>query len=289
MTALTLLYLLLTAYQPEGAPERRPPVDHAKPTFKMDGQWYYAREPKRLCSPSEPIRHERPLAEQVRLSLSTDQQSYFVGEPIRVAMILRNEGNAPVRGSFTLELMCGFARIYHRRVPEPFRELLRLDRRFGDGVGRSARTLKHGEEVIEHPTFAVDPVAGGFVLDQPGEYQLKVVYRDVADDPNGLLTSDVQTVRAEAPEQSEKEALAAYSRGELAPLAQYDPSDSPEIPTAIRNSARELLDQYPDSVYADHLRRGLFRMLLRLANDNRATPDERELFEKLRAGGVDDR
>jgi len=149
-------------------------------------------------------------------------------------------------------------------------------------VPASPRRLKPGTELVQHQTLAVDPVAGGFMLDQPGQYELKVVYRDVADDPNGLLTSDILTVRAEAPTGREEEALAAYTRGELAPLAQYHPSDSPEIPQAIRTSGREFLERYPDSAYAGHVRTGLYRMLLSLYNNNRATAEEREFFEEHR-------
>lgn len=229
------------------------------------------REQTHQCAP-EVRGYEEPLANRLTLSISTDATSYYVGQPIQIQMVLRNEGDEPIRGNFSLELYCAYFRTYYRRIPEAFRELLRLDpNRIPEpggthavlypNTGVTAKTLKGRGERTRQVTHAFDPTIWRAVLDQPGEYEFRVVYQDLEGDPNTVLTSDSVRIKVEAPSGREEDALAAYSKGELAALAQYDQSDSPDLSSQITANARRFLENYSDSVYAAHVRNGLFLML----------------------------
>jgi hypothetical protein len=256
----------------------------------IGGLSYYTREQTHQCAP-EVRGHAEPLANRLTLTISTDATSYYVGQPIQVQMVLRNEGDEPIRGNFSLDLYCAYFRTYYRRIPEAFRELLRLDPHQilqPDGtyahlpvdIGVTAKTLKGGGELTRQMTLAFDPTTGRPALDEPGEYEFRVVYQDIEGDPNTVLTSDSLRVKVEAPSGREEDALNAYSKGELAALAQYDPS-APELPRTVTARARRFLEDYSDSVYAGHVRNGLFLALQVRVNNNRASPDEIALFNTL--------
>lgn len=257
----------------------------------IGGLSYYTREQTHRCAP-EVRGHEEPLANRVTLTISTDATSYYVGQPVQMQVVLRNEGDEPIRGNFTLDPDCRYFRTYYRRIPEAFRELLRLDPYRipqPDGthtvlypnMGATAKALKGRGELTRQVTHAFDPTIGRPALDQPGEYEFRVVYQDIEGDPSTVLTSDSVRIKVEAPSGREEDALMAYSKDELAALAQYDPSDSPELPRTITASARRFLEDYSDSVYAGHVRNGLFLMLQGRVQNNRASSDEKALFKRL--------
>jgi hypothetical protein len=225
------------------------------------------------------IRHEKPLADNVTLTLAADRSSYYVGEPLSLEISVTNVGDKPVRGCFMIDPATHKAEVYYRSPGSDLSRLKYLDLQH-DYV-ESLRTLKPGEEEKVSVVVGFDPAQQTLILEKPGEYEFQVVYRDIPKEPNGVLRSNVVRVQVSDVPEAEREAFTSYSR-DLAMLAQFDPRRSYAGPEAIK-TAVDFLDRFPNSPYSGHLRHGLERALKDRVALNRATKEERALYQQLQA------
>ena len=140
-----------------------------------------------------------------------------------------------------------------------------------------------GRKANRSRTSGQDPVARlrAICLALPEANEFHVAYRDRPNDSSAFLESNVVIVQVMPVPSDQAEALAAYS-SDLALLAQFDPRWSYLAP-AVTHKAAEFLDRFPNSPYAYYVRRGLHRALRDRVVGNRATREERELYERLQA------
>jgi hypothetical protein len=227
--------------------------------------------------------YTRPLSDQVTLALTAEQNTYYVRESIHLKLTLKNVQSKPVRGFFMISPLSPKAEMRYRRVgSSSFVTFPYLGRK--GGYVDSPGTLAPDKELAGEDTLAFDSVRQAFVLDEPGDYEFHVVYRDAPEEPNALLESNVLTVHVQPVPENEREASASYSK-DLALLAQFDPRWSYASPELTKR-AMEFLDRFPNSPFASHLRQGLEGALHYKVGRNRATKEERALYEKLQAERV---
>jgi hypothetical protein len=225
-------------------------------------------------------RHERPLSDDVVISLSSDALECSVFEPLALRVNLRNLGREPAIGYFSLDPAFGWLKIYYRRPRGELHQLEYPALKLGL-LQRVALKLGPGEDYSYPLTHAFDPIAHRFVFDEPGEYALNVVYEDIRGDPNGVLESGFLTVQVLAAPKAEQAALRDYSQEKIGLLLQF---------TGFRYSigregvgaARTFLDEHPDSLYATHVKAGLERILRLAIADGSATAEEKDLFKRVR-------
>lgn len=239
-----------------------------------------------------PVRHERPLADSLELSVSTDRTAYYAKEPVRLTITIRNQGSDPVRGFFYLEPSKGLTEIYYRRAGSPFTRFA-YPTPPGTIAGTAImhviiddfltpRMLKPAEAASYETVTALDAATHAFVLQEPGEYEIKVIYRDLPNDPNAVLSSSAVTVQVSAASDWEYQAATEFSE-EIALLAQFDPHRYNPFAAETAGHAARFLERHPGSVYAEHLRQGLWLGLRDRVARQRATKEEQQLYHKLQA------
>jgi hypothetical protein len=223
-----------------------------------------------------------PLSDQLTLSLSSDQSTYYVRESIRLKLTLKNVHSKSVRGFFMISALGPKAEIHYRRVGSSFVTFPYLGR--NGGYVESPAALGPDKELTGEDTIAFDSTREAFVLDQPGDYEFQVVYRDAPGEANALLESNVLTVHVQPVAENDREASASYSK-DLGLLAQFNPGWSYASPE-VTKQAMEFLDRFPNSPFAPHLRQGLEGALHYKVGRNRATKEERAIYNKLQAERV---
>jgi hypothetical protein len=238
------------------------------------------------------VHHSEPLSGHVDLSLSADRSSYYVKEPMRLKLALRNVSAAPVRGHFYLEPSLGFAEILYRRSGEsfaPFQYPSKPDRAIGGLIAKSSddavagpRWLKPAEETTYETVLSFDAGTDRFVFAEPGRYEIRVTYRDVPNEANAILQSNELTLEVLPTPTEHADAAGEYSK-DLAYLTQFAPGRYSLDDRATVTHAVQFLERHPDSPYAVNLRKGLTGALYSKLGTNKATKEERELYEKLRA------
>jgi hypothetical protein len=240
-------------------------------------------------------RHTAPLADHVRLSLSSEREGYCRGEALRLRITAKNTSEVPVTAYFPgLNPSFGRAKVYSRHggatqfseldllaeMPSTIPDYLRVRRTVR---GPERKTLHPGQQhdVEASISFVVENGARRFVLDQVGRYEFKVRYADtpIELDPNGVLESDILTVEVVEPPASERDAQAAYTP-ELAFVAHARPGSlSPEQTRA----AAAFIERFPDSRYTRPVKEGLLRSLESRWRMKQASDEELRLYEKLMA------
>lgn len=221
----------------------------------------------------------KPLGEQVTFSLTSDRDAYYVGEPIRLVLTLKNVAGQAIPGYFAISPLSPKAELRYRHVGGSFTAFPYPGRR--GGYVDVSQTLRPEEEVSGAVTLAFDPSRQARVLDRPGRYEFQVIYDDIPSDRGSRVESNVLVVDVDPAPDSEREALAAYSK-DLVELAQYEPRWSRLSPEVLRHAA-DFAERFPGSVYAEHVRKGLHRALRDRIARNRATKEDRELYDKLEA------
>jgi len=224
-------------------------------------------------------RHVRTLCEQVTLSLASDRDTYYVGEPVSLTLTLKNIQGQPVQGCFAINPLAPKTELRYRSQGSSFLVFAYPGRR--GGYVDVPHTLGSEEEVSGTATLAFDSVRQAPVLDQLGRYEFQVVYDDIPSDRNARLASNILVIDVQPAPDSEREALAEYS-SELAALAQFEARWSYVSPAVMRRAA-EFADRFPASLYAHHVRNGQRRALRDRIVRNRASKEDKELYEKLEA------
>lgn len=82
---------------------------------------------------------------------------------------------------------------------------------------------------------------------------------------------------------SQRDAFAAYSQDGLAAVVQSAASVAEGDPAAVR-AAAAFVDRYPSSPYAKKVRKELVRALRVRVLQNRASKEERDIYERLKDG-----
>lgn len=222
--------------------------------------------------------------EHVRLRLDTERSAYYLGEPIRLTLKVGNDGDEGVWGYFQLAIGQDEADILYRQVGGRFVPL--GSRRPGppgfDGE-RFPMVLEPGQEQTTDAMLGLDPASGGFLLDRPGEYELKLVSRPRPRSlPPIVLETNVVRLMVDAPPAAELGAFAEYRRDELVVLAQAPLAALSHDPAAIRK-ATDFVVRHRHGVYAQHVRRGLLELLRSRMGQSKASPAERRLYDELRS------
>jgi hypothetical protein len=235
--------------------------------------------------------YSQPLAERVTLHLSSNKTHYIVGEPIHLKMTLRNTQREAVTGFFVAAPVSPKSEIrYRRRGSEfavlPYPPYPRREAVYGEATVTRCpaidvfNTLGPGERMTGESILAFDPVRRSFVLDQPGDYEFQVIYRDLHSEPNAVLESNTLQVVVEPPSSGEELELQAYTQ-DLALLTQYDPYWS-YLQSETLQEAMAFLERFPASVYRQGVEDGLLNALNSRIVGGEATEEERELYDRLK-------
>lgn len=242
------------------------------------------------CGSAEPIQRERPLSELLTLTLSADKVTYYEGEPLQLAITVKNESQTPIRGYFASDLACGLTQILYQRSTNPFTVIrvqseLRAAPERGYHLARNLvikpSVLAPGEEITLSGVVALDVSTGRLTLDQPGAYRLQAVYREDVNDSRGWLSSEPIDVSVVPARGAIGEARASYSV-DLARFAQFAPGHS-RVNAGTTRSAIEYLEKYPDAPYSSGLRRALKTVLHSLESERDRAHLEAALLERARA------
>jgi hypothetical protein len=220
-----------------------------------------------------PIKIKSALAQQsivitqMSLSTSSDKINYFVHEPVYLQFNLTYHGKTTTNDTFKLRLDTPNLNIYYRQLGQ--RDFLeygcnRKDYKYGPLKGYLPTTVSPNEEIVVEEVLAFDTRTNKFILDKPGMYEFKAVYKHVVDDPNQWLESATILVEVFTSSDDEKPALKLYSNEYIAKLVQkdtfYSDLGATDMDKAINKSISKALllySTYPNSIYSQHLGRAL--------------------------------
>jgi hypothetical protein len=225
----------------------------------------------------------------IRLRLDADRSTYYLGEPVRLTLKVRNEGDEGVWGGFGLTWGTAEADVLYRVVGGRFAPLVerRAADRTPDGTYIDAISLpmilRPDEERTMDATLGLVPETGRFLLDHPGKYELKLVCRPrLRVLPALVMETNVVRFTIEAPPAAAEAAFADYQRDGLLLLAQAPLAAQYYDPQVIRK-ATEFLARHRHSVYAQHVRKGLLELLRLRRGTAETSATERQLYDDLRS------
>jgi hypothetical protein len=226
------------------------------------------------------ISMERAFFDQVELSLSVDATSHYIGEPVRLRVTMRNNGTTPVLGYLTVAPYSGTTELSYRRPGGAFRRFVT------HAIGEEEMNMlilptvlepeaEHTSEVL----LAFDPELATPVLNEPGVYEFMAVYRGIATIRGKPIRSNVIAVTSVAPPSVHEDALKHYAASSLPQVAQFDPLTTILDQSAV-SAAGEFVDRYPESPYTAGVRQGLLRYLTDRVSQQRATVEEKRLYDQ---------
>jgi hypothetical protein len=225
------------------------------------------------------VEHKTPLAGRVAFTIASERADYFVLEPLKLTMAFRNESDEEVTGVFSPDLGSGNLTVFYRREGREFEKYTchRQERPRHVSIFLP-QSLKPQQEFSKAEEILVlDTKKGRFVFEEPGVYEFKAVYRDLPNESNGQLESNVLRVKVEPAPENEQEAIRFYKNESIGLLVQNDFHLEDSLERAVR-----FLDKYPASVYAAYVRDGLLWGLGNKVQTQKATKAEYELYERLR-------
>lgn len=223
---------------------------------------------------------------QTSLSILPDRTNYFVNEPIHMQIDLTYNGQTTVTDTFMFRLDTPNLNVYYRRLGENnFLEYgcNRKDYKYGALKAYPPTTISPNEEILTEEVLAFDTRTNKFVLDKPGIYEFKAVYKHVIDDPNQWVESETILIETFIPSEDEKLALELYSNEYVAKLVQRDTFNSVLGVTATNKAINEainkslvLYSRYPNSIYSKHLGRAILdNKIFSLTSEE---PNQRQLL-----------
>jgi hypothetical protein len=230
--------------------------------------------------PLPPLR-ATPLSDQVLLDVSSDRETYYPGERIRLQLSFKNISAEPVRGRFVLHPSLG-PNVIHT-APGGSPHVLQC---FGAPSGTVATPVRilAPEEVIsitaDVSLNALEGVSQAFVLDRAGIHNFQLEYQDIRYDPSTVLRSNILSVEVVPIPAEEQPAQAAYTMS-LAYVAQIERGANSFLTPAEVFEAASFVDLHRRSRYAGPVREGLVKYLQYRVGTQRASDDERTLYEKL--------
>jgi hypothetical protein len=219
------------------------------------------------------------------LSVDSDKHTLLAYEPLPLTFTLTNEGSSPISGEFYLDLWIGQLKIFYRKVSSPFSEYHCLKTEYAEKrnfIHLSKVQLPPGGQRAHREILLFDTRIGGFVLAEPGEYEIKVVFQYVLNDPAKSVESNTILVTVVRAPEEESQVLTVWKDQEIAEIVQGDGG----FPGAVENrraqkKLKEFVEKHSNSIYAQHARDGLLRHLEVKAKHGKLTDEERTLYESL--------
>ncbi len=187
----------------------------------------------------------------VVLSLSAERPDYYIGEPLRLSLTVKNESDHDVYGFFRLWPPDERITLLYRRAGEPFRALGRIS------PDSSSAKLLNEVDVVSLPAkvspqqekrsemqVVLDPATQQIVLGAAGDYEFMVecgLWSSAGTDTSaGVVTSDVAHVHVASPTNEHREALSEFLAKDLARLVETWPFPPPLEDRSIANAAAYL-------------------------------------------------
>lgn len=221
----------------------------------------------------------------VSLTLRTDRGSYWAGEPMVLTMAVRNETSERIWGFFHLGQE--ETQVEIRRGAGPF-ETVAFSRSVHEvfphiDVARAPSTLDPGQSRDFRDVLTMNVRTRDLLLDAPGDYEVKVRCWPYLGRPNApSLETNTVRIRVDAPPSGQAAALSEFRRNGLALLVQSPMGYSDHEPAVVER-AIAFIDRHIHGPYADHVRAALLEALRHRVNGNRATTNERTVYERLKA------
>jgi len=229
----------------------------------------------------------------VSLELSADRGSYYVGEPVRLKLRVRNLAPDAWIGFFDMS-----PRDYRHTVisyRSPGGALTRFKVLSDQDEARAqAREVRFPPVLLEAEgeyastvtlVFAAD--ANRLLFDRPGDYAFMVALHAAHRHPEHVLESNIVSVRVEPVPRDESAAFAEYQTKGLAFIVPSAALILGHDKEAIRG-AGEFVEHHPRSIYARPVRGSLLRSLRAQVLQNRATDEQKALFDRLKESGGDE-
>jgi len=217
------------------------------------------------------------------VTLTAERPAYYVGEPVRLMLVVRNESEKPLAGFFAA--VRGKAAIHWRRPGGSFaRWIARAKegdgRRAGINIVRTPVVLEANQEQTSRLTVATHG-DGRVALEHPGQYEFKVITHPAPRNPDLAVESNTVVIRVDPVPDSQRQAFAEYAESGLGAIVQSAGWVAERNPAAVR-AAAAFVDRYPHSPYAEEVRKELVRALRVRVLQNRASKEERGIYETLK-------
>jgi hypothetical protein len=229
----------------------------------------------------------------VVLSLSPERSDYYIGEPLRLSLTVKNESDQDLYGFFGLWPPDERITILYRRGGEPLRALGRAK------PDSSSEKVLNEMDVVKLPAkisprqerrsemqVVLDPATLQVVLGAAGDYEFVVECRlwssaSVNGDA-GVVRSDVAHVHVSTPRNEDQEVLSEFLAKDLARLVEAWPFPPALESTSIANAAA-FLDRHPRGPYSEKVREALLRGLRHRVLRRQASERDKALYERMRA------
>lgn len=234
-----------------------------------------------------------PQGGQVKVELAADRDIYYVGEPVRLTLTVKNTGAEPLFGYMVLrpylprDLQSSM--LTYCRTVEPCAEFLGSIRNAEEKeLEVTPTTLEPGRQQQSGFVVALNPQNGALVLGTAGDYEFRWVTwgiheaRKYGPRVRGAALSASAFIRVLPVPKAEQAAHAFYVESKLALMAQYDEAYG-EYTDDLRLAAHAMLSRYPNSLYSDAVRAGFMAALESRVRRGRATREDHERLAELRA------
>lgn len=140
-----------------------------------------------LATPDARAGYAKPLSDQATLFLTSDRDTYYVGEPIGLTLTMKNIRGGPLQGFFAINPLAPKTQLRYRKEGSSFTVFPYPGRR--SGYVDVPQTLGPEEEISGAATLAFDPGRQAPLLEHPGRYEFQVTYDDIPSDPNSRIES----------------------------------------------------------------------------------------------------
>jgi len=197
----------------------------------------------------------------LELSLSVSKESFLVGEPVLIQLRLTNKSDKELKVEVGFDPRRHDAQIAFGDGPfQPYLPLAAkiLTTKVGIEVDRIIITLKPGEswEVSGFNLFNAE--TNDYAFPAPGRYRFKYEFRYDPEDLSKKVESNVLEIKVVAPEREvDQKALQFIVDHQLKPFlnpseVEFLPIEEEQGPDKIVTQFKELLKQFPESIYAPY-------------------------------------
>ncbi|MEG4493687.1 hypothetical protein [Microcoleus sp. D3_18_C4] len=222
---------------------------------------------------ADPIRDESGLT----FSISTNQKSFALGEPVVLQLMLGTTAAGGRRVHTWLHPNCGLVKIVIRKpsgavvVYEPLIDHL---------VGQRESTIARDDVIPESAYIGYGK--DGFYFDQPGNYRVRAVYGAL---DGSEVFSDIITIRVRYPVTPIEEELAALFIGDKQGSLLYLLGSDDESLRSGNDAFEEVLAKYPKHAMANYVRmvKGI-----NASRDFKTITDDRETRVIVRPAELDE-
>jgi hypothetical protein len=217
------------------------------------------------------------LSDVILFQLATDKQTYVVGEPIEFRLSGKNRSDSVFHALLAIAPSRPETQIRVRRGDETGRVLSFFSGGGAGDLAALAPKLQPGESFVTRQRFVFDYATESFILDQPGTYEFKAIYRPA--DPNWVLESNAVVVRVEPSPENKRDAFEAYKKvRSMVPMERLDVRAISEREVL---AAFDFLDEFPDSPWSSDVRSGIVRVVQYRVGHRLASPEEEQRFGLL--------